>query len=146
MKNVIMILIVLLFSCKTGKHARTDNIEKEVLLYYSKGPCMGKCPVYNLWVFVDGTVLYREVFMAKEKKTISGKLSTEEMWNLTNLLKNSLGYPTPFRRIRDRPVTILQFDGKEFEYHASKIKDPLKEANDGIEALVKSLKADERER
>ena len=144
MMRKLMRVLILALSCKSGNYSVNQSDQEDVLIYYSKGPCLGNCPVYNLRVFVDGTVIYREVFMVKEKKVITKRLSSEEVGDLAKFLKNNLGYPTLFRRIRDRPLTILRFDGKEFEYHASKIRGQLKEANNKIEDLVGRLFSEQR--
>ncbi len=142
MKKVIAILILVLFSCRSGNYSVGEANRKEVLVYYSKGPCLGKCPVYDFWVFTDGSFLYWEADRVKKNKMVKGRLTSAEMDGLAAFLKNHLGQPTVFRRIRDRPKTILRFDEREFEYYAALIQGPLKEANAKMEGLVRTLKAD----
>ncbi len=137
-----MILILALFSCKPGKNKGAGTDKKNVLLYYAKGPCLGRCPVYHLWVFTDGTILYKGVDKGDQKKEIKSRLSSNAIADLVMLLDSDLVRPMRLNRIRDIPVTTLKFDGKEYEYHASQVKGQLKKVNLKIEGWVTQLSLD----
>lgn len=131
-----ILLILALASCKSGNQATSSVDNKDTVLQYSKGPCLGRCPVYNLRVFSDGMVLYESRDAKRQKVSVISQLSREEVGQLSAFLGNSLDAPTLFKRIRDRPVTVLKYDDKEYEYHASKIDGLLKQVNTRIEDLV----------
>lgn len=136
MKNIMILLVLALVSCKSGSQATTSIDKKDTVLQYSKGPCMGRCPVYNLRVFSDGMVLYESRDTLRQRVSVISQLSREEVGQLNKFLENSLSEPTLFKRIRDRPVTVLKYDDKEYEYHVSKIDGLLKQVNTRIEDLV----------
>lgn len=112
---------------------------KEMLLFYSKGPCLGKCPVYDLAIYTDGTVRYKGVSKVDKKGVFEYQLSSETIGELTLLLENSLTVPIAFRRIRDIPVTTLKFRGKKYKFHASRAENRLKAVNTKVEDLIRQL-------
>jgi hypothetical protein len=136
MKNVMIVLILIVASCKPVKQVTTTVTQKEAFLEYSKGQCLGRCPVYNIRVFDDGMVVYEGRDRQRKKISIISQLSREEVQELTLVLGNTLGEPNLFKRIRDRPITALTYKNKEYKYHASKIDGKLKEVNARLEDLV----------
>ena len=63
----------MMISCSSQK-----PIQKNELIYYGKTACLGKCPVFDLYIYEDGKVVYQG-FKNVEKK---GKFIT------TKILKN----------------------------------------------------------
>ncbi|MFK7813087.1 MAG: DUF6438 domain-containing protein, partial [Maribacter sp.] len=59
MKNVMILLILALASCKSSDKVASVTEKKAAILQYSKGPCLGRCPVYNFQIFDDGMVVYQ---------------------------------------------------------------------------------------
>jgi hypothetical protein len=63
MRTILFILLAfpLVISCKSKKVAttadETKNIPGSWIIKYERGPCFGKCPVYNLYVLTDHTGL-----------------------------------------------------------------------------------------
>lgn len=133
-----MILILSIFACKSGEEVVAAQ-QKEPLLHYSKGPCLGRCPVYDFWVYPDGTFIYKKAKGIKSNREITGRLTSEEMDQLKISLQNNLGAPPSFIKVRDLPVSKLRFNGKKYEYHANKIKEGLKEVNTLIEGIVAEI-------
>lgn len=139
MKKTLIILMLGLFSCKSGKTNITMN-KGEAMLHYSKGPCLGdRCPVYDLWIFPDGSYLYKTPKGALTNREKSGSLSKVELDDIQETMKSGLENPTPFNRVRDIPITTLAYGGKIHKYHASRTKGKLMEMNAKLEDLVKIL-------
>lgn len=62
MRAILFILIILSFvSCKSKKMATTVDDTKALpgswIIKYERGPCFGKCPVYNFYLLADHTGL-----------------------------------------------------------------------------------------
>ena len=112
-------MILLVLSCRPAKTDRND-----LLLSYSKGPCLGRCPVYDFKVFANGHYVYRKGGRSAYER--QGRLSETKMKELTTALKQGIEVPDTFRRIRDLPVTKLRFGGNTYEYHASRTAGRLK--------------------
>jgi len=139
MKKMIFILMIPLLCCKSGNYSVAKADQKEQLVYYSKGPCLGNCPVYDFWVFKDGTFLYKDANKSRRNNTVRGRLAPDKVNDLMLFLKTNLEYPTLFRRIRDKPITILRFEGMEFEYYSTKVDGGLKEADTRMMGMIKRL-------
>jgi len=141
MNKVMILLIFIVFSCKSGKDTTFQMDKDQVLMHYSKVPCLGKCPVYELWIFNDGTVLYKGINKVARKGEIKSRLSSEEISDLVLLLEHNLTEPKAFKKVRDLPVTRLRYGQKKFGYHVSKIDVRLKEVNSAIEDLVEQAQS-----
>ena len=135
MKRTALLFIIMLSACKANKDTASVQ-EKEPLLHYAKGPCLGRCPVYDFWVYLDATFIYKDI---KNNREIKGTLSPEEMEKLTTSLQGTIGTPYTFKRIRDLPVSKLRFGTEKYVYHASRVTGKLKATNILIEAIVKRL-------
>lgn len=143
MKKVYMILILSIFACKSGEEVVAAQ-QKESLLHYSKGPCLGRCPVYDFWIYSDGSFIYKRAKGIKSHRELSGRLTTEKLEKLQTSLQDNLGEPITFKKVRDLPVSKLRFNGKKYEYHANKIKDELKRVNTLIEGMVAEIVANQQ--
>lgn len=115
MKNYLLtfaLLSTLLFcsslfsSCKSSKTEK-DNFE----LKYSKSPCKGQCPNFDITIKGDQMV----VFNGREYTTIIGivqiKLADEKYKELQKLLTESNFLETPiieYERAFDYPITTLE--------------------------------------
>ena len=95
----------LFFSCKSAK---TENT---FILKYSKSPCKGRCPHFDITIKDDQMV----VFNGRQYTTIVGivqiKLSNEKYQKLQNLLTESQFLetdPIGYDRMFDYPITTLE--------------------------------------
>ena len=138
MKKVYVILILSLFACKPGKEAVAVQ-EGEPMLHYSKGPCLGRCPVYDFWIYPNGNFMYKKAKGIKSNGPITGRFTSAEMEKLKTSLQNNLEEPQIFKRVRDLPISKIRFDGKTYEYHANKAKGGLNKVNTLIEDMVRNL-------
>ena len=113
--------MILVASCKTQKSPQLIDTEN-ALISISKGRCLGKCPVYDLWVFKNGNVIYNGIDnvekLGVQEATISlAKIDTLEKL-ITNININDLGAV----KGRDKPLTILRYNNKKYVFQTSKIK------------------------
>ncbi len=143
MKNVLIVLVFGLFSCKSGQEipemvTQNEVIQKEMIISYSKGACLGNCPVYDLRIFEDGSAEYKGIKNVKKRGAVNTKLSKEEFMAFSKLLKN-LEPPKKLQKIRDRPVTSLHCNGRKYSYYANRIDGQLKDLNTKLEALVAKI-------
>ncbi|MEM9649145.1 MAG: DUF6438 domain-containing protein [Bacteroidota bacterium] len=142
MKKVIVIMTLVLFSCRSNEKILGQEMANETLISYSKGPCLGgRCPVYQLEVYTDGTYYLKKSKGAYSQRKLEGKLSDDDLTALHQILNSTPGTVEPFRRIRDVPVTSLTYNGKKHKYHASRIEGPLHTINSRIEELVSTIYA-----
>lgn len=133
------LLDLILFSSDGNHHNAPCSYTNRVLLHYSKGPCLGKHPKLDLWVFIDGRVLFKETFRGKRGMEIRNILSKNDIDELVQLLEYGLKYPRQVKKKSNSPVTTLKSEGKEFEYNASTVDGPLRAVEDNIMRLLATI-------
>ncbi len=139
MKKVLMVLVLSFMACKSTEET-TVTKQNELLLQYSKGPCLGgKCPVYDFLIYPNGDFVFKNVKGIESDKEIKGRLPSKKIKQLKALLQK-LKAPTNFKRIRDLPVSTLKFNGKSYKYHANKTQGELKDVNTLVETLVLGIR------
>ncbi|EZH71340.1 hypothetical protein ATO12_08095 [Aquimarina atlantica] len=139
MKYVMMILIMVSFSCQSTKNTTVNTPQDEALVYYSKGSCMGKCPVYDVWIYEDGSVSYSGIHHVSVKGNIKTKLEEQEFRALKTMLNKDLYEDLAFKKVRDKPITTLRFNGKEYRYYSSKIDGALKEIDTTLKNAIDNI-------
>lgn len=107
MKYLFLFIIILSIGCGTSKKVAEETI------HYRKTACLGKCPVFDLYVHTNGKILYKGIANVKitgEKKfEISKrevKILKEEILKLKNLAVKKKG--------RDLPKTIVKYKEQIF--------------------------------
>jgi len=139
MKTIIILLILTVSTCKSGKTTTTPQHKNDLLLQYSKGPCLGKCPVYDLYIYKDGTVSFRGVDNVIQKRVIKSYLSPHILKDIMDTLRKESDDFEPTIKIRDLPITTLRYGNKEYKYHTSRVNGKLKELNSKIEEIVEQI-------
>ena len=129
-------LILSVISCKTVDHKVSKAATADVLLTYSKSACLGQCPVYDLKILEDGMLVYEGKDKVKQKGTVMTMLSAAELAELVTLLDKTEVEPAVFKRVRDRPITVLEYNEKKYKFHSSQLDGQLKRINSTIENLV----------
>lgn len=108
MKNSILyVFILMIVGCSSNK-----EMQKKPILYYGKTACLGKCPVFDLYIFDEGKALYNGIRNVDKKgkhyfvvsKIMLDKIQRE----IIKLNTENSGKST-----RDLPNTILKFLGKK---------------------------------
>ncbi len=142
MKYILIVLIMINFSCQSTKTTASSPV-KDVAdaIYYSKGPCRGKCQVFDMWIYTDGSFSYTGIRNVTVKGTIEGKLQEEKLEELKKMLDLSYEDMT-FKKRLDWPTTTLRYKGKEYKYHSSKIDGAFKELDTRLKKIVQKITAD----
>lgn len=136
MKKILFMLILSVISCKTVDKKVSKTTTAEVLLTYSKSACLGQCPVYDVKILEDGMLVYQGVDKVRQKGTVMTMLSVSELDELVALLDKTVEEPAVFKRVRDRPVTVLRYNEKKYKFHSAALDGQLKLINSKIENLV----------
>ncbi len=66
--------MAIIIGCSSSKHVKED-----ALLYYGKTQCLGKCPVFDMYIFNDGKVLYEGLKNVTLKGKHQFKISSSEI-------------------------------------------------------------------
>lgn len=109
MKYLAILLIGILTNCSSPK-----EMQKEPLLYFGKTACLGKCPVYDIYVFENGKVKYEGVKNVNKKGSYSYQLSKKDIEEITEELIRISSIENE-KLTRDKPNTIIRYKGKELK-------------------------------
>lgn len=138
MKTLIFLglMATVLFACKTQKEATKNggeitsadtaykdfqNIAENDSLFATieRSWCFGKCPVYKVEVYNDGTVLYHGKANVENEGDFIGQVSATEMKSLLSIVKR-IGY-NGFKEQYDNNIsdipsctTSIVIDGKRY--------------------------------
>lgn len=120
-QSLLYIFIFTILSCSLPK-----NIKENALLYYGKTPCMGSCPVFDMYIYNDGKVVYKgfqNVTLKGEHKFSISKKHVEE---IKKELKE-IDFDIKVETVRDLPNLILKYNGKKLTVkNQEKIKNLVK--------------------
>lgn len=135
MKKIILILVIFVSSCKTSKEVSEINVD-DALVHYSKSACLGKCPIYDLWVFENGSVFYKGIKYTSKIGSVNSRVSLDKIKSLEFLLKEADEFSKhEMNKIRDFPITTLEFNGHKIKFHSSRISGKLS----AIDTLLKDI-------
>lgn len=107
MKNLILyILLLIIVSCSSKK-----ELQNKEVIYYGKTACLGKCPVFDFYVFSDGKVIYEGIKNVDKKGKHNFKISKNKLEEIQNEVMK-LNSESNTKSVRDIPNTIIKFSGK----------------------------------
>lgn len=128
---------MLIGSCK-GQTTAEATKTKNALITFSKGRCLGNCPVYDMWVFNDGKIIYNGIKNVPKTGYQTQRISDETLEKIKHLVEKSFLKATKTQRIRDLPLTTLVSKGKSIRFHSNLAKAELLELNTLFESIRKT--------
>ncbi len=152
MKNVLILILLIVYSCKTKEkiqESQADTGKKSVMLY--KGACYGTCSSYKFSLKNDCSFIYIGEAYVKKLGKHSGKLTEEETAFIFKKL-NKLDwnkYPEEY------PIDNYDFPQFTLEYNSDKMSKKIQgnsnaakeilEFNAFIDSLLNDLKMEKTE-
>lgn len=130
--------MALLATYFSKRHKQSYNI-KDAFLSLSKGKCLNDCPVYDLWIFKDGLVVYNGIENVEKEGIHRLFISLEAVKHINNLLSNLGAEDLGNNNQRKKPLTLLKFKGKRIVYQTSRISGSLLELDRLLESVIESL-------
>lgn len=113
-------------SCSSQK-----NIKNDVLIYFGKTDCLGKCQVYDIYIHKDGTVNYNGLKNVQKKGSFQTKISSKKLDEIKSKIKK-IDFSIVDKKVRDFPNTIIKFNGEKLI-----VKDRKKV--EGLEKLLQEI-------
>ena len=119
------------------------------MLKFKKGPCYGKCPIYEANIYTDGTVKYTGKNFVDRIGDWESQIPREDVKMVrqkyfdAKFLEMANEYPTSGEKIADLPTTTIEFRvGDMIKYVKDKHDAPqeLKELEQWTEAFLNGLK------
>ena len=134
MKNIAFIILITLgFSCSSVKQNSS-----EPMIQLTKKRCLGKCPVYDVFMYSDGLVSYNGIDNVKKIGRHQFKISEGKMLELQQLFTNAKfqEIENPEKKGRDLPLTQVSYKNKTISYQGQNISEDVKGIVSRIEELV----------
>lgn len=130
--------MILVASCKTSSKTKIIDTQR-ALISLSKGRCLGNCPVYDLWVFKNGNVIYNGIDNVNKTGIHETTISISKVDSLTKLMDHVNPEDLGMIKGRDKPLSILKFNNKRYVYQSKKIQGNLQKINSLIEDVYFSI-------
>lgn len=140
MKHILTLLLIIGFTCLNGQEM------DESFIKYSKGACMGQCPVYSIQVNKSGLLTYQGILNVERQGIWKRQLSKKEFrklsrkFNCAKLGKLDDEYGT---EIMDAPMTTLTYEGKKIN-KTIKVKGEKPEKLINVESYLHQLLEDDQ--
>ena len=134
MKNIALIIIITLgFSCNPVKQ---DNSNPMIQL--TKKRCLGKCPVYDLFIYEDGLVRYNGIENVKKTGRHQFKIADDQLSELQQLFAKAKfqDIEDPEKKGRDFPITQLSFKNKTISFQGTNMTEKVKDIVSKIEEIA----------
>ncbi|WP_148639199.1 DUF6438 domain-containing protein [Aquimarina longa] len=142
MKYLIIVCILLNTSCKCKQASKTTSLKDDVLVYYSKSSCRTTCPVYDLWIYEDGSMSYSGIDNVAIKGIVKSRLNAEELMELKTMLYKEPYKKLPFKRVLDKSITTLQFSKGIYKYYSIEVNDFVKKIDAKIARILDKIISD----
>ena len=119
-RNLLIFIILLITSCNfvnTYRLQETNLSNLKVLAQLSKGPCYGRCPVYNLVVYTNGVVTYEGLQFTDKEGLYVNKLPDTELRTLKTQLQTAElnKFNDAYRgRVPDLQTVTISYHGEDF--------------------------------
>lgn len=130
MKNLFVILLISVFNISCASH-KVD--QQEVLIQVSKKRCLGKCPVYDLYLYQNGEVVFNGIDNVNKLGKTKIKVTKSRLEDIKVLLQkiNWDTLQTSDRRKRDMAITRIKYSDKDISFQGIISKE--------VDSLIKTL-------
>lgn len=119
--SLFYIVFLTIVSCSLSK-----NIKENAVLYYGKTPCLGECPVFDMYIYNDGKVIYKGFQNVVLKGEHKFSISKNHINEIKKELK-SIDFKIKTNIVRDLPNIILKYNGEKLTINnKEEIKDLVK--------------------
>lgn len=136
MKRLMIITLFTIFACKCPG----DALEKKnVLVQYTKGSCLGKCPVYDLWIYEDGSILYVGLENVEKLGEVKAQLPVKQLNNLKEVIDNIVLEEKYFKLKRDLAVTRLAYNDISIKYNSTALSGKLELLNNLLDGIARQV-------
>ncbi|WP_242083652.1 DUF6438 domain-containing protein [Aestuariivivens sediminis] len=138
MLNRTKVAMTLLTSYFVNKQNRYDD-KDDAFLSLTKGKSMNDHPVYDVWLFEDGTVIYKGIENVKKTGIHRTTLSLNLLDKIKALALNLSSKEIGDAKGRDNPLSIIKYNDRKIVYQSARARGNLLELNTLLEHVANSL-------
>ena len=123
--TMLTMLFLMMIGCSSQKEMQDNE-----LIYYGKTACLGKCPVFDLYIY---KVVYRGIKNVEKKGKFTATISKVKLEEIKKeILKLDLNDNTNTKSVRDLPNTIIKVSERKLKFqNLTKIE--------GLDKLLKNI-------
>ncbi|MCL6293443.1 DUF6438 domain-containing protein [Jejuia spongiicola] len=139
MKYLSLIIMILMSpSCSISKK-NASVVKEKLIVTFSKGKCLGNCPVYDLYIYNNGRVVYNGIDNVKKKGVYETLIALDTVKRIEYLMKHFSPEEIGNTNGRDIPFTILKINDKKVVYRSTRSSGNLLKINNLIENIKDKL-------
>lgn len=109
---------------------------EDAILCLSKGRCLNNRPVFDLWVFDNGQVIYKGIENVDKLGIIKTNLPFDTVGRIKYLIDQISAAEVGDTKGRDNPLTLLKHKNKKIVFQSSRVKGNLLELNNLLEYIA----------
>lgn len=130
--------MILISSCKTTQTIEEIDTSTAVIMF-SKSKCLGSCPVYDLWVFKNGNVVYNGIANVSKKGTHKTTIPQSKLQEIETLFKTVKPNTLHMTKGRDKPKTTLKYLNKKVTYYETLVKGNYLKIDQLLQNIIKDI-------
>ena len=127
--------MTLLTSYFVSKQRVPENTD-EAFISLSKGKSLDNRPVFDLWIFENGQVVYKGIENVDKVGVEKSIVPLDVVSKIKNLINQSNQNEIGDAKGRDNPLTIIKHNGRKIVFQSSRVKGNLLELNNLLEHIA----------
>ena len=113
---------------------------EDVFLSLSKGKSISDdSPVFDLWIYKSGHVLYNGIENVEKKGKIKGSIPFDMLNRIEEIINNYDSNDIGEVKGRDNPLTMMKFNDKKIVFQSNRIQGNLLELNNLLELIAENI-------
>lgn len=134
--------MTLLTSYFVSKPKRLEQMD-DAFLSLTKGKSINNNPVFDLWVFESGTVIYKGISNVEKTGVHKTTVPLETINRIKSLVNHLSPDDVGDAKGRENPLTIIKFNNRKMVYQSVRAKGSLFKLNNLLEYIAGTVNSDD---
>lgn len=133
-----MTLLTSYFVSKKPQYEYTDD----AILSLSKGKSSNQLPVYDLWVFDNGHIIYKGISNVEKEGVHKTIVSIDIVDKIKSFIMNLMPNDIGDAKGRDNPLNMIKYGNKKIVYQTARAKGNLLELDNLLDHIAENINKD----
>ncbi len=125
-----------------SKPKRLEQMD-DAFLSLTKGKSITNNPVFDLWVFESGTVIYKGISNVEKTGVHKTTITLETINKIKSLVNHLSPDDVGDAKGRENPLTIIKFNERKMVYQSVRAKGSLFKLNNLLENIASTINSDD---
>lgn len=134
--------MTLLTSYFVSKPKRLEQMD-DAFLSLTKGKSINNNPVFDLWVFESGTVIYKGISNVEKTGVYKTTVPLETINKIKSLVNHLSPDDVGDAKGRENPLTIIKYNERKMVYQSVRAKGSLFKLNNLLEYIASTINSDD---